>query len=257
MNALAVEIAAREGARIVWMPTVDSPAETAGRREPKPGDKVPQWARLQHELRELGLGVEPVHVTDADGSLLPETRDVLAHDRAPRADPRHGSPRPGRHLRRRRRSARGGRRDDRHHAPRVHLPELLDRGPDRARRARLPARALPDDAAQRQDDVGARLRRRARGRQRAHAVLERPREPGLPARRGRPRALGRSSARRGLRRGRGAGDDRRASHGGWQEPTHEQRPPASRSWGNHVSPTCPLLPESAGNLPVPHTPPRS
>ncbi|MGH3126307.1 MAG: DUF6282 family protein, partial [Gaiellaceae bacterium] len=31
MNALAVEIAAREGARIVWMPTVDSPAETAGR----------------------------------------------------------------------------------------------------------------------------------------------------------------------------------------------------------------------------------
>ena len=77
MNALAVEIAAREGARIVWMPTVDSPAETAGRTEPKPGDKVPQWARLQHELRELGLGVEPVLVTDPEGRLLPETRDVL------------------------------------------------------------------------------------------------------------------------------------------------------------------------------------
>ena len=76
MNALAVEIAAREGARIVWMPTVDSPAETAGRTEPKPGDKVPQWARLQHELRELGLSIEPV--------LLPETRDVL------RAIARHG-----------------------------------------------------------------------------------------------------------------------------------------------------------------------
>jgi hypothetical protein len=84
MNALAVEIAVREGARIVWMPTVDSPAETAGRREPKPGDKVPQWARLQHELRELGLGVEPVHVTDGDGGLLSETRDVL------RAIARHG-----------------------------------------------------------------------------------------------------------------------------------------------------------------------
>jgi Family of unknown function (DUF6282) len=77
MNPLAVEIAAREGARIVWMPTVDSPAETAGRSQPSPGDKVPQWARLQHELRELGLGVEPVYVTDADGDLLPETRDVL------------------------------------------------------------------------------------------------------------------------------------------------------------------------------------
>jgi Family of unknown function (DUF6282) len=84
MNALAVEIAAREGARIVWMPTVDSPAETAGRTEPKPGDKVPQWARLQHELRELGLGVEPVEVTGSDGRLLPETRDVL------RAIARHG-----------------------------------------------------------------------------------------------------------------------------------------------------------------------
>ncbi len=77
MNALAVEIAAREGGRIVWMPTVDSPAETAGRTEPKPGDKVPQWARLQHELRELGLGVEPVLVTDPEGRLLPEARDVL------------------------------------------------------------------------------------------------------------------------------------------------------------------------------------
>ena len=77
MNALAVEIAAREGARIVWMPTVDSPAETAGRSEPKEGDNVPQWARLQHELRRLGLSVEPVHVTDARGEPLPDTRDVL------------------------------------------------------------------------------------------------------------------------------------------------------------------------------------
>jgi hypothetical protein len=84
MNALAVEIAAREGARIVWMPTVDSPAETAGRTEPKDGDKVPQWARLQHELRSLGLSVDAVHVTGNDGALLPETRNVL------RAIARHG-----------------------------------------------------------------------------------------------------------------------------------------------------------------------
>jgi hypothetical protein len=77
MNALAVEIAAREGALIVWMPTVDSPAETAGRTEPKAGDKVPQWARLQHELRSLGLSVDEVHVTDPAGRLLPAARDVL------------------------------------------------------------------------------------------------------------------------------------------------------------------------------------
>ncbi len=84
LNPLAVEIAAREGARIVWMPTVDSPAETAGRTEPKPGDLVPLWARLQHELHGLGLSNEPVHVTGDDGRLLPETREVL------RAIARHG-----------------------------------------------------------------------------------------------------------------------------------------------------------------------
>jgi Family of unknown function (DUF6282) len=77
MNALAVEIAAREGARIVWMPTFDSPSETAGRTEPKPGDNVPQWAKLQHELRQLGFSIDAVQVTDAYGALLPETRLVL------------------------------------------------------------------------------------------------------------------------------------------------------------------------------------
>lgn len=84
MNALAVEIAAREGARIVWMPTVDSPAETAGRTEPNAGDNVPQWARLQHELRSLGLSVDAVAVTDPRGEVLPATREVL------RAIARHG-----------------------------------------------------------------------------------------------------------------------------------------------------------------------
>ena len=82
MNALAVEIAAREGARIVWMPTVDSPAETAGRTEPKPGDKVPLWAKLQHELRGLGLGVEAVEVTDGDGAA-PARRRATCSARSP------------------------------------------------------------------------------------------------------------------------------------------------------------------------------
>jgi len=76
MNPVAVEIAAREGARIVWMPTFDSAAETAGRVEPKPDQHVPIWAKLQHELRALGIGVEPVLVRDENG-ILPETRQVL------------------------------------------------------------------------------------------------------------------------------------------------------------------------------------
>ena len=77
MNPVAVEIAAREGARIVWMPTFDSAAETAGRVEPEPGRHVPIWAKLQHELHAQGIGVDPVEVTDAAGDVLPETRLVL------------------------------------------------------------------------------------------------------------------------------------------------------------------------------------
>jgi hypothetical protein len=78
MNALAVEVAAREGARVVWFPTVDAVHETAGRREPKPGDKVPVWAALQHDLRGRGIAIEPVAVVDEGGHVLAATRDVLA-----------------------------------------------------------------------------------------------------------------------------------------------------------------------------------
>jgi hypothetical protein len=77
MNPLAVEIAAREGARTVWMPTVDAVNE-AREREAPPGAKVPVWVKLQLDLREQGLEIEPVPVLDDDGDVLPETREVLA-----------------------------------------------------------------------------------------------------------------------------------------------------------------------------------
>jgi Family of unknown function (DUF6282) len=85
MNALAVEIAAREGARVVWMPTVDSVVEqehlAAAERT---GAKVPVWAKVQIELRERGIESEPVPAVADGGRLLPETEAVLrviaAHD---------------------------------------------------------------------------------------------------------------------------------------------------------------------------------
>jgi len=77
MNPLAVEIAAREGARTVWMPTVDSVNESHERDAP-PGAKVPVWVRLQLDLREQGLEIETVPVVDDDGEVLPQTREVLA-----------------------------------------------------------------------------------------------------------------------------------------------------------------------------------
>jgi len=77
MNPLAVEIAAREGARTVWLPTVDSFNEMTGAHELAPGAKPPVWMRLQQELREQGVHIEPIRVLDDDGALLPETDAVL------------------------------------------------------------------------------------------------------------------------------------------------------------------------------------
>jgi hypothetical protein len=77
MNPLAVEIAAREGARTVWLPTVDSLNEMTGAHELAPGAKPPVWMRLQQELRDQGVEIEPVRVVDEAGALLSETRAVL------------------------------------------------------------------------------------------------------------------------------------------------------------------------------------
>jgi Family of unknown function (DUF6282) len=77
MNPLAVEIAAREGARVVWMPTVDSMIEQEHLAEAEStGAKLPVWARVQLELRERGIESKSVPAV-ADGEVLAETRAVL------------------------------------------------------------------------------------------------------------------------------------------------------------------------------------
>ena len=78
LNPLAVEIAAREGARIVWLPTVDAVNEASARdRTYPPGAHVPLWVALQRQLREEGMEAPPVAVVDADGAPLPALTDVL------------------------------------------------------------------------------------------------------------------------------------------------------------------------------------
>jgi hypothetical protein len=78
MNPLAVEIAAREGARVVWMPTVDSMIEQEHLAQAEStGATLPVWARVQLELRERGIESEPVPAVADGGQLLPETRAVL------------------------------------------------------------------------------------------------------------------------------------------------------------------------------------
>ncbi|MDR7523370.1 MAG: DUF6282 family protein [Armatimonadota bacterium] len=75
LNPLAVELAAREGARIVWMPTVDAENERhhAGASAANP----PAWAALQEELRTMGVAGAAFRVVDGNGCVLPEVRDVL------------------------------------------------------------------------------------------------------------------------------------------------------------------------------------
>jgi hypothetical protein len=77
MNALAVEIAAREGARTVWMPTVNSINEMEEVHSFAPGAPMPVWMKFEVSLRDAGLEPEPVAVLDADGALLPAVQRVF------------------------------------------------------------------------------------------------------------------------------------------------------------------------------------
>jgi Family of unknown function (DUF6282) len=76
LNPVAVEIAAREGARIVWFPTVSSENEQHEVLAADPNGKVPVWVRFELELREAGIVPEPVPVV-ADGALVDDARAVL------------------------------------------------------------------------------------------------------------------------------------------------------------------------------------
>ena len=78
LNSVAVEIAAREGARTVWFPTVSSENEQHEVHPAPAGARVPVWVAFELELRDAGIDPAPVAVVDADGRLLPEAREVLA-----------------------------------------------------------------------------------------------------------------------------------------------------------------------------------
>ncbi len=75
LNPQAVEIAARGGARIVWLPTVDSENE-ANENGPKPA-KQPVWRKIQDEFVAAGVGSEPVRLTE--GGLAAVLAVVARH----------------------------------------------------------------------------------------------------------------------------------------------------------------------------------
>jgi hypothetical protein len=78
LNPVAVEIAAREGARIVWFPTVSSENEQHEVLAADPDGKVPVWVRFELELREAGVVPAAVAVVDGGGALVPEAHEVIA-----------------------------------------------------------------------------------------------------------------------------------------------------------------------------------
>jgi hypothetical protein len=77
MNPAAVEIAGRQGARIVWMPTVDSRNQRTSVASDLPGAKPAMWGALQADLVAQGIVPDVVEVVDGDGAVRENVRQVL------------------------------------------------------------------------------------------------------------------------------------------------------------------------------------
>ena len=78
INPLAVEIAAREGARTVWMPTVDAVNEAGEREDVKPGAKVPGLGQAPTRPARAGAGDRAgAGASTSAARCSPETRAVL------------------------------------------------------------------------------------------------------------------------------------------------------------------------------------
>lgn len=76
MNPVAVEIAARGGARFVWFPTVDSENQRTSQAVEPEGATPPMWAALQQELFDQGMAAAPVPVV-VGGEVTDDVRAVL------------------------------------------------------------------------------------------------------------------------------------------------------------------------------------
>ncbi len=84
LNPTALDVAARLGARVCWLPTMDSANEQANVAGQLDESKLPYWMSIARELRAAGIAGKWLTVTDKDNKVTTEVRqclDVMAkHD---------------------------------------------------------------------------------------------------------------------------------------------------------------------------------
>ncbi|MCY0879762.1 MAG: DUF6282 family protein [Firmicutes bacterium] len=76
MNPMAVEVAGRLGAKVVWMPTVDAQNEERQLAHQDPALR-PYWAALHLQLKAQGRLKPPVTVVNENGALTSDVLQVL------------------------------------------------------------------------------------------------------------------------------------------------------------------------------------
>src|SRR5205085_2878799 len=76
LNPLALDIAGRLGARVVWLPSVDNANELENIAGQKDESKLPYWMSIAREMRALGIAGSFLNVTE-NGSVTQATRQCL------------------------------------------------------------------------------------------------------------------------------------------------------------------------------------
>ena len=76
INPQAVEVAGRSGAKVVWMPTVDSENEDR-KKDAQNQNKLPYWAIIKREMAQKGFDTSPVKILDQDGNFVKAVHEVI------------------------------------------------------------------------------------------------------------------------------------------------------------------------------------
>jgi len=76
LNPLALDIAGRLGAKVVWLPSVDNANELENIAGQKDENKLPYWMSIAREMRALGIAGSFLSVTE-NGKVTPATRQCL------------------------------------------------------------------------------------------------------------------------------------------------------------------------------------